>query len=365
MPATVFRPGYELGEAMKIQVLESVGFRAWDEFVLQQSLATHCHLSGWKSVIERTYGHKGYYLMAREGADVVGVLPLVHMKSMIFGSQLVSMPFLSYGGPLAGSEAAEKALLGTALEVSSRLNASTVELRQLHRLRGIESNGVPFFNLDEQRLTMVLDMPESSEALWSSLRSKLRSQIRRPQKEGMTSTVGGAELLDDFYAVLSVNMRDLGSPVHSKRLFREILSCFGENARLGVVRLGGRPVAAGLIICFRDTIEIPWASSLRDYSRHSPNMLLYWSFLEFGCSRGFRYFDFGRTRQDKGTFRFKEQWGARPVQLYWYELGSSATLKRRRTNDSRKENLAGVIWQKFPIALANTLGPKVRGYISL
>ena len=167
---------------------------------------------------------------------------------------------------------------------------------------------------------MLLSLPASKEELLKSFKSKLRSQISRPQKEGMTAIIGGAELIDPFYRVFSVNMRDLGSPVHSKRLFREIFQEFPENAKIGLVKYQGEDVAAGLIFCFRNTVEIPWASSLKKYNGLSPNMLLYWSLLEYSCDKGFQYFDFGRSTPEEGTYKFKEQWGAKPSPLYWYDI---------------------------------------------
>lgn len=216
-----------------------------------------------------------------------------------------------------------------------------------------------------QKVRMVLELPGSPDKLMCSMKSKLRSQIRRPMKEGMISVVGGQELLDDFYRVFSVNMRDLGSPVHSRKLFTAIFNCFKESARIGLVQYKDRPVAAGLVFCFLDTVEIPWASSLREYGRLSPNMLLYWSLMEFACQGGYRYFDFGRTSQDKGTYRFKEQWGARPSTLYWYGFNTSKNPMLVSVSDSTWMLRAADIWQNIPVSLANLLGPVIRKSISL
>ena len=145
---------------------------------------------------------------------------------------------------------------------------------------------------------MILDLPESSEALWSSFKSKLRSQIRKPRKEGLTFRMGSSELIDSFYQVFSRNMKDLGSPVHAKKWFQAVLDYFGERAHVGIVYREDLPMASGIVLDCRQTVSIPWASTLREYNSLSPNMLLYWGFLEYACSSGFKTFDFGRSTPD-------------------------------------------------------------------
>jgi FemAB-related protein (PEP-CTERM system-associated) len=210
-----------------------------------------------------------------------------------------------------------------------------------------------------------MELPESSDALMKSFKSKLRSQIKKPLKHGLTSKIGGEELLHDFYDVFASNMRDLGSPVHSKKLFQNVLGALAEDARIAAVYKQNRPVAGALIIGFKETVQNPWASALREFGRYSPNMLLYWTMLEYACDNGFRYFDFGRSSPDSGTHRFKEQWGARPIPLHWYYIfqGHSAS-----DGSPPKENhLARAVhyWQKLPVGITKAIGPAIRKHISL
>ena len=135
----------------------------------------------------------------------------------------------------------------------------------------------------------------------------------------MYSNFGREEELDNFYSVFSTNMRDLGTPVYPKKFFRNILDAFPEESQICTIYSKDTvPVASGFLMGYKNNIEIPWASSIRSYNKHSPNMLLYWSLLKFSCKKGYRVFDFGRSTQDGGTYRFKKQWGSKPVQIYWY-----------------------------------------------
>ena len=160
-------------------------------------------------------------------------------------------------------------------------------------------------------------------------------------------------------------MRDLGSPVHSRRLFQEICRQFSESVKIGVVNHEDIPVAAGLIFCFRDTVEIPWASTLREFNKFSPNMLLYWSLIQYGCDQGFKYFDFGRSTPDEGTYKFKEQWGAFPVPLHWHTLAlNGQAIGSNRLDKSSYERLIHY-WKKLPIPISTAIGPLIRKHISL
>jgi FemAB-related protein (PEP-CTERM system-associated) len=215
------------------------------------------------------------------------------------------------------------------------------------------------------KVRMLLNLPASKEELLKSFKAKLRSQISRPQKEGMTTTIGGAELIDQFYRVFSINMRDLGSPVHSKRLFTEIFREFPDRAWIGLATYQGSAVAAGLTFSFRDTVEIPWASSLRKYDGLSPNMLLYWVLLEHSCNNGFKYFDFGRSTPEEGTYKFKEQWGAKPSPLYWHNIIIDGKPVPDTQPEQAKFGMAIRYWKKLPVPISNIIGPLIRKHISL
>ena len=230
------------------------------------------------------------------------------------------MPFMNYGGILADSSEAAEALTRAAIELCSDLKASEIELRDLCSMNSMKAVDGHQIIERTHKVRMLLDLPATKDELLKSFKSKLRSQISRPQKEGITAQIGGAEHIEIFYRVFSINMRDLGSPVHSKRLFQEIFREFHDRANICVASYRGVPVAAGLIFSFRNTVEIPWASSLRKYNELSPNMLLYWTLLANSCEQGARYFDFGRSTPGESTYKFKEQWGAKPWPLHWHNI---------------------------------------------
>jgi FemAB-related protein (PEP-CTERM system-associated) len=212
---------------------------------------------------------------------------------------------------------------------------------------------------------MLLTLPESSEALLKSFKSKLRSQINRALRAEFVSRIGGLELLDDFYRVFLINMRDLGSPVHSVKLMQYALGEFPEDSRILVVYGSTEPVAAALVVGFGKVLRNPWASSLRKYASLGPNMLLYLRALEYGCDRGYRVFDFGRSTPGEGTYRFKEQWGAVPAPLYWHYIALDGKMPDPEGAGKARFEMATRYWQKLPVVVTRIIGPSIRKHISL
>jgi lipid II:glycine glycyltransferase (peptidoglycan interpeptide bridge formation enzyme) len=210
---------------------------------------------------------------------------------------------------------------------------------------------------------MVLELPQSAATLWDGFKSKLRSQVSRAIKNGLVHRIGGKELLQDFYLVFSRNMRDLGSPVHSKKWLHAVLAAFGDAAKVGVVYKDAFPAAAGIVLTHEPYATITWASSLREFNSLSPNMLLYWSFLEYASGRGFKFCDFGRSTPGGGTYTFKKQWGAQPSPLYWFRQVSAGAESREETG-TPLHSIAKRLWTKLPIAVANAAGSRIRKYIS-
>lgn len=322
----------------------------WDAFVASEPTASAYHGYAWRRLVHSVFGHQTLYFAAREGAQIVGVLPLVRLKSRLFGDFLVSVPYFNYGGVVARSPQVCDELLRHAVHAAQLMGVSHIELR--HREAGQHT-----WPARTDKVSMLLKLPATAQALQKVLPSKLRSQIKRPLREGATCTFGGEELLEPFYAVFAENMRDLGTPVYSRCFFSAILQTLGERARIALVCLKDAPVAAALLITHRDTTEIPWASSLRRVNGIGVNMYLYWSVLEFAVQQGSAVFDFGRSTLDSGTYRFKKQWGAEPLQLHWhYWLKGGGELPRLNPSNP-KYRLAVAAWQKLPLPVANWLGP--------
>ena len=337
--------------SLTIQKLTPELEQRWNEYAAARDASIY-HDVRWTGLIKKVFGHDSHYLIALDDGDVVGILPLVHLKSILFGSFMVSMPYFNYGGVIADSKAIEKKLLRSAIDFAEEKKVGHIEFRDL-------DSWDESWPVRTDKVNMILELPHTTELLGKSLGAKRRSQIRRPQKEGIKSKVGGIELLDDFYHVFSINMRDLGTPVYSKSFFLEILKTFPEESRIVVLKLGEIPVSAAFLLEYKEQLEIPWASTLRAYNRFSPNMLLYWEVLKLAIESGCKRFDFGRSSIDSGTYRFKKQWGAEPRQLYWHYWLAEGMDMPKLTPDNAKYKMAISLWQRLPTVVTNIIGPSV------
>jgi serine/alanine adding enzyme len=344
LPANVTHPAN-----LTVSLATDADRPAWDAYVTAHAGAAGYHEWAWRQVFRRAFRHECLYLIARADGAVVGVLPLVEIRSALFGRTLTSLPFLNFGGVLASQDAAALALVDEAARIASDRACKYLELR--HIVRRFEH-----LPCKQHKVTMRLPL---QAGMWDRIDRKARNQVRKAEKSDLTVTRGGGELIADFYAVFARNMRDLGTPVYSRRLFDEVTLAFPDRVRIIVVRKGSQPVAAGLTYRTHGLVEIPWASSIRDYNPLCPNHLLYWHAIETAVAEGATTFDFGRSTPGEGTFKFKEQWGAQPVPLHWeYWLRSGDSLPDQSPKNPRFK-LMIAMWKRLPLGVANVVGPRI------
>lgn len=337
---------------------------SWNAFVASAELATPYHRFEWMEAIETAYGHKPYPIGVKQEGRIVAVMPLILMEQPLTRKKaLVSLPFCDLGGAVGVGSHAEL-LTKKARELAETMAARELEVRQ----REGQGLGFDFDTLasqfGNQKVSMILKLEAGSEKQLAAFKPKLRSQIKKAMKNGCTTELGNNErLVEDFYHVFSRNMHALGSPVHSKDLFHAICTAFGDQAVVAVTYFHGNVAAGGIVLKNGKNAAIPWASSLTEYNRLAPNMLLYWELLSHCADNGIRTFDFGRSTFGEGTFRFKKQWGAQPYSLSWQNwIGQCATGVGKPGNLRPFFESA---WRCLPLELVNVLGPLVRKHIRL
>jgi serine/alanine adding enzyme len=320
------------------------------------SSATQAPLSRhprWLTVLDQGLGHTPYMLEAFDGDRTTGLLPLAYVQSFLFGRFLVSLPYLNSNGVFAADEATRRLLIDRAVQLADELKVRHLELR--HE-QAIEHSALP--GQLTSKVHMRLKLPDFPGPLWEKLPSKVRNQVRKGEKSGLTVAWGGVDLLPEFYAVFSENMRDLGTPVYGRELFASILTHFPSEAELCVVRTEQTPVAAALLLHGRGVTEVPSASSLRQYNATCANMLMYWNLLDRAVRRGQAVFDFGRSTLDGNTYRFKKQWGAVPEPAVWQYYQREGEAGDLRPDNPRYQRLIR-LWQRLPVRLTRWLGPSI------
>lgn len=309
----------------------------------------------WSTVLQQALRHEPHFLWLMRDGNLVGALPLQLVSGPIFGRYLVSQPYLNTGGVLADSAADEARLIEAAVDLAKRLDVKHLELRHERQIAH------PAFNaLVTEKVHMRLALPATAELLWEKgLKSKLRSQIRKPLADPALSVAfGREELLDEYYRVFARNMRDLGTPPYSRALFAQMLMQFPSEAEIVVVRHEGRAVAAGFLLHAAGGTLIPSASALREYNHLSVNVLMYWRALERAIQRGQSQFDFGRSTVDSGTYKFKQQWGAVACPAYWQYHSFKGSVGDARPSNGKFALLVRA-WQKLPVWLSSLLGPHI------
>jgi len=353
-----------------ISIIRAEDQAAWDHFAFQCPGAGYTHLFNWSHVIREVYHHQPLYLAAmtppEPGSDekqrVRGIFPLFKFKTMSGKTRLVSIPFFDQAGMLGENNEIEAMLFSAAVKTLAESGAGDLEIRRdspcdfpctrsAEKLRSAVST---------LKVSLRRRLPATREEMMQNFKSKLRSQIRKGINNGLRATTGKQELVEPFYDVFSRNMRDLGSPVHSKKLFYRIFKYFYKDAFISVVTSRSRPVAAGFLIRYKDSISNPWSSSLREFRHLNANMVLYWEMMGFACSRGLDFFDMGRSSAGASTYWFKKQWEPEEKPLYWHYW-----CPEGRKNGIRTESLSIRPWTILPLPLANAIGPLVRRHISL
>ncbi len=326
----------------------------WKSYLAARGQEGFHQQAAWLRIMQHGFGHQAVCLQATSNGQLVGVLPMACVSTRLFGRFLVSLPYVNSSGIVAETPEVASVLVDRAITLAEQLDVRYLELR--HEI------AVDHLRLTEavtDKVHMRLTLPETTDELWNSLKSKVRSQVRKPlTNESLTVHWGTHDLLDEFYTVFTGNMRDLGTPPFSRKLFAAMLDEFSGAAELCCVRLDGQPVASGLLIHGPGVTQVPSASSLRQFNSTSANMLMYWHLLSRSIERGQQVFDFGRSSRNSGTHRFKAQWGANEFPAVWQHFVRQGEATDMRPN-SGKYDLMISTWQKLPVWLTKVIGPSI------
>lgn len=323
----------------------------WAGFGEAAPRAALAHADQWLSVFSGALGHDDRSLIAERNGEVCGILPMMLLRHWLFGTFYISLPWLDYGGALAENPETARALLRAATGQAREDKATFVELRSVDPV-------FPELPVREEKVTFWLPLKDA-DGVWKGLDAKVRNQVRKAQKGGLTCEFGRDELLAEFYPIFARNMRDLGTPVWGVTLFENILEAFPKTSEIALIRLGGKAIGGGLVLSFKDTVYMPSASSLREYFHLCPNNLLYWEVIKHACETGYRTFDFGRSTVGSGTYHFKKQWGGEERRLHWqYVLLEGDKIPRLNPSNPRFKIFVEA-WKRLPLLIASWLGPRI------
>ncbi len=333
-----------------VQELKPALTRQWDAFVESCPDATFFHLAGWKDVIETAFGHRCYYLLAKSANEITGVLPLVHMKSLLFGNALISTPILAYGGVAAEDGNVHAKLETEACALAEKLKVDYLEFRN-------RESRHPDWPSKKLYVTFRKTMQPDPEANLLEIPRKQRAMVRKGIKAGMKAEFDTS--IDRFYTAYSQSFHNLGTPVFSRTYFDRIQQVFNDRSDILTVTHDGDLVSSVMSFYFRDEV-LPYFGGGTALARQlKGNDFMYWELMRHSCERGVRVFDFGRSKQGTGTYSFKKNWGFEPEQLFYeYYL-----VKAKQVPDispmNPKYRFFINAWKRLPLAVTQVIGPLI------
>lgn len=334
-----------------VRELQASERASWNNFLSTIESSAY-HQPVWTEIIKRSFGHPTRIWVAITGeGEILGGVPLTVFSSRLFGQFAVSMPYFNYGGIVSP-------WFNVAQDIISCLQTVCTNERLSHiELRSMQPNLAKQFS--DRKASLVLKLPESEKLLDEQLGAKVRAQYKKTEEHLPRIIFGKLDLLEDFYRVFSQNMRDLGTPVYSKRWFANILSAVEVDSHVVVVYIADKPVSAGFLIGHNGMLEIPWASTVRQANPTNANMWMYRQILGHAIRKGYKFFDFGRSTREAGTFKFKKQWGAVPYTHYWYYLLPDGGVVPELNPDNPKYKLVIGLWKRLPVWLTRLVGPPI------
>lgn len=334
-----------------VRSMDDADSARWDAFVERSPEGTFFHLSGWRRVVEACFGHRPHYLLAERDGEIAGVLPLVHVKSRLFGNSLVSNAFCVYGGPAADDGEARAALLAEAEALMSSLGADHVELRCR------AASGAGWIGKSDLYVTFRKPIDGDDDKNMRAIPRKQRAMVRKGIDAALAADVeDGVGTLHRIYAE---SVRNLGTPVFPKRYFASLAEEFGDRCEVLVIRSGREPVAGVMSFFFRDEV-LPYYGGGTERARQlAGNDFMYWQVMRRAAARGCRVFDFGRSKVGTGAFSFKKNWGFAPEPLH-HEFKLKPGREIPNVNPlNPKYRLFIEAWKRLPLPVANRLGPLV------
>ncbi|MEO5378889.1 MAG: FemAB family PEP-CTERM system-associated protein [Magnetococcus sp. DMHC-6] len=329
---------------------------AWDCFVHAHASGTFFHLSAWQEVLWRAFGHRSHYLLA-EGLDgkILGILPLVRVRSRLFGDALISSPFCVYGGIVSLGDGVRAALEARACELAHQLGVDYLELRNQQPRREDWLRKDLYYTFRKP-----IDADPEKNLL--AIPRKQRAEVRKGIRHGLMGRVD-EDAGEACYRVYSESVRNLGTPVFSRNYFRILQEVFGSRCEPLVITYAHEPVSAVLSFYFRDEVLPYYGGGTAQARALGGTQFMYWELMRLAANRGARLFDFGRSKVGSGSFDFKKYYGFEPLPLFYeYHLVNSRQMPNLSPNNP-KYQLFIKIWKHLPLSVSQRVGPWISKYL--
>lgn len=340
-------------------LVEQTDGQRWDDFVLAHPQGTFFHLWRWRDVLSSSFGYQPTYIAVEDQGELQGVLPLFQVRSLLFGKSAVTIPLGVYGGPIACSP-----------EVESMLLAKANDVARANRARYLEIRGNPYRETDEcgvykQKdlyVTFIADIDPDPAKNLARIPRKQRRMVRQGDKFGLRFIHDDGRLRE-CYDVYAASVRNLGTPVYPYSYFQNLAKIFGDRCKIFLVEKEAKPVAAVMSFFFKDQVLPYYGGALKEHFNLAPNDFMYWELMCYAATKGYRVFDFGRSKQGTGSFDFKRHWGFEPRPLpYLYQALNGHNIPDTSPLNPKLQ-WAIRIWRNLPLGVTKGLGPHIARHI--
>ena len=331
-----------------IKTLDEDNYSRWDNFVQARPDATFFHQSGWKEVIERAFGHKTFFLYAENDGIITGILPLVHINSLFFGNTLVSIAPCVYGGIVASNEHSYLELDKEACRLAEELGVDCLEMRN----RVQKTPERPYKKL---YVSFRKELDADVETNFLAIPRKQRAMVRKGIEAGLTSVIDTT--IDRIYRAYSESVRNLGTPVFSKKYFQTLKDVFADQCEVLTVEHKGQLIASVMSFYFKDEI-LPYYGGGTELARElKGNDFMYWEVMRRAVEKGIKVFDYGRSKIGTGSYSFKKNWGFTPEPIFYefYLVKSESMPDINPLNPKYQFFIAA--WKHLPLTVSQWIGP--------
>jgi FemAB-related protein (PEP-CTERM system-associated) len=353
MPRSWLRPRRPEPVSIILRTLDAASEAAWDRFVQAMPGATFFHRAGWAKVIETAFGHATHFTFTERDGAITGVLPLGRVKTMLFGDTLISSPFCVYGGPVASDAESRAALIGHAERLLARTGAGALEFRD--SIPAAEEDG--WTDGPNLYVTFRKTIEADHERNMKAIPRKQRAMVRKGIQNGLTSVANRDS--DGLHRIYAESVRNLGTPVFSRRFFRILMAVFGDAVDVVTILDQDTPIASVMNFYFRDQVLPYYGGGTALARSRAGNDFLYWETMRRAADRGCQLFDFGRSKIGTGAFSFKHNWGFEAENLHYrFRLKPGRTIPDHNPLNP-KYRMFIAAWKHLPIPVANLLGPHI------
>jgi serine/alanine adding enzyme len=289
-------------------------------------------------------------------------IPLIRVRSKIFGNKIISLPFMDVGGIFGSSKNSFKILLKKIVE-SFKDTRIEIKLNDIEKnfqgfYRELESLGFGVRKAKQQFYILI----ENPETKWKKFHKHTRNDIRKAEKSSLKIVpINNDSELKKFYTLYFDEMKRFGTPPHSRKFFLNLahelkdkfygLNCYKDN----------KLIASTVLVKSEEVAYLWFNVSDQKYRNFRPNDLLYWANVKEAYREKISFIDSGQidlNPQDKrseGLLKFKQKWLGESHQkyLFTYPSEESESSKKEKLKKFRK------IWSLLPNPIIKLIGPKI------